>query len=163
MDGTATQALQLACTAGGGDVAALALLLVKRRLSVDTERERVVRRLEKLGWPAVRQRLAQTFVLLGYEVEEIEDDPRAIIDLILSDDLGYTYVHCRRWRQQDVLAEDVHQLRAAMKVLGIQRGMWISTGTFSDFAERLAGQAGISLIDYVKLEHLLGWAEPSPN
>lgn len=163
MDASATQALQLAVTATGGDIAALALVYMKRRSRVDSERDHVLRRIHGIGWPRLRGLLAATFSQLGYDVEEIDDDPRQVIDLILSDDRGYTYVHCKGWDQPEVTAEDIHRLRMAMKVLAIQRGMWVSTGRFTDFAQRLAGQAGITLIDHVKLEHLLGWSRVSPN
>ena len=156
----APDTLQLTTVTGSRDILTATLLMLRRfEQQPDASNAAAAGRLARVGWPRLRDLLAQTFRRLGYEVEEVAPEDSSVVDLILSDGGRYTYLQCSRWELPEVRAADIRELRDAMEIVDIGAGIWVSVGRYSETAERLAARAGILLVDAVELEHLLAWAQ----
>jgi len=151
----AHEALELALTAAAGDVATGGLLFARRVIrprsrevveAADTAATASITELKRLSWGVFSQMLFWAFEQLGYDVELAPTN--GVVDFILTDgrSRGYTYVQARRWQKDVVTSDDIAELRKAMEVVDVERGIWLSVGEFTERARRAAEKAHVTLV-----------------
>jgi len=99
-----------------------------------------------MRWETLRQLLVWGWEYLGYEVEITDIRSRGVVDFILTDGAGYTYVQARRWQQPEVTSNDIARLRADMTLTGVQAGIWMTSGAFTQETRLFAERSAIRLI-----------------
>lgn len=147
------QALQLAVTAGAGDIATGALLTYRRRLAARLSGEDAVGPtappsvdLGAIGWGAMSTLLVAVWTRFGYSVEATDLGRDGVVDFILSDMTGYTYVSARHWREPLVDLPQVQKLYEGMSLVGVKSGLWLTTGLPTSPALVFADKHGIRLV-----------------
>ncbi|MEA2644988.1 MAG: Restriction endonuclease [Chloroflexota bacterium] len=152
-------ALQLALTAGAGDLATATLITARRRRrqgGAGTSQVSVASQvLAAQSWQELVVVLVAAFTRLGYEVEEVEEVEGGVVDLILSDAGGYIYVSGRHWREPHATSKDLARLKDAMDTISIKRGLWLCSGIFTPPARIYAEKTGIELVGPEKLASML--------
>jgi hypothetical protein len=99
-----------------------------------------------MRWETLSQLLVWGWEYLGYEVEITDIRSRGVVDFILTDGAGYTYVQARRWQQPEVTSNDIARLRADMTLTGVQAGIWMTSGAFTQETRLFAERSAIRLI-----------------
>jgi len=146
------QAVQLAVTAGAGDLATAGLLMLRRvsdrRRTSTATASGAPPLIDVAGmrWETLSQLLAWAWQYLGYEVEITDIRSGGVVDFILTDSGGYTYVQARRWQQPEVTSNDIARLRADMTLTGVHEGIWMTSGAFTPQARQFAKTSGIRLV-----------------
>jgi hypothetical protein len=93
-----------------------------------------------MRWETLSQLLVWGWEYLGYEVEITDIRSRGVVDFILTDGAGYTYVQARRWQQPEVTSNDIARLRADMTLTGVQAGIWMTSGAFTQETATFRGE-----------------------
>ena len=154
------QAMQLAITAGAGDLATAALLRLRRAQArpgaepnpvATTMLTAALLDIGRMRWGTFSQLLMWAWEHLGYDVESTDCGAGGIVDFILTDGTGYTYVQARRWKQPEVTVSDVARLRADMDLVGVKQGVWLTAGFVEARARQWASASGIRLIEAEEL------------
>jgi restriction endonuclease Mrr len=92
------------------------------------------------------------FELLGHTVVAADPALAQSHALELHHGDAVTYVACRRSLGHDAVSrEEVENLAGAMRHDGVQRGIFVTTGSFTDECREVAEEAAIELIDHEAL------------
>jgi restriction system protein len=83
------------------------------------------------------------------------ESPDGRVDLRLNRDGELTLVQCKRWNIFKVGVDPVRELLGVMAAEGAERGIFVSTGTYTNAALRFAKDQPFELIDGVKLAEML--------
>jgi restriction endonuclease Mrr len=103
--------------------------------------------LARLRWETLSQLLMWAWEHLGYEVEPTDCGANGMVDFILTDHTGYTYVQARRWKQTAVTVSDLARLGQNMDLVGVQQGVWLTCGVVEPQARQWASASGIRVIE----------------
>jgi len=161
------EVLQLALTAGVGDLSTAGLLVARRRLTGGRDPLALedpppaLASLLGMKWETLSQLLVWAWDYLGFEVEV--SDTAGPVDFILTDTAGYTYVQARGWRRREVTTSDIESLRAAMEIVGVDRGFVMSCGWLATSTEDFARRCGIRVIGGEELAVMIDLLRSAPT
>lgn len=117
--------------------------------------------IRSLSWQQFESFVGERFRDQGYFVVETPVGPDGGVDLVLRKDGEKTYVQCKQWKTNQVGVEKIRELLGSMAAGGAQHGIFVTSGTYTKPAKKLAFECGIELIDGNKLARLRG-EEPEP-
>lgn len=161
------EVLQLAVTAGLGDLTTAGLLMARRRLTGGRDPlaledpPRALASLLGMKWETLSQLLVGAWEYLGFEVEA--SDTAGPVDFILTDTAGYTYVQARGWRRREVTTADIESLRAAMEIVRVDRGIVMSCGWLAPATEDFARRSRIRVIQGEELAVMVDLLRSAPT
>ena len=124
-----------------------------------------------LDWSDFERLVAEAYRRRGWRVEGNDGarGPDGGIDATLCRDGATVLVQAKHWRARRVGAPIVRELLGAVTAAGAERGIVVTSGTFSEPARQLAAGVAIELVDGAALLELLGDApdradvSPSPQ
>ena len=120
----------------------------KARQRIEQLAANALERLQESSPREFEQFCARLFELQGHSVVAADAALAQSHTLELHDGNAVTYVACKRaLGHETVSLEEVENLAGAMRHDGVQRGIFVTTGTFDPESRRLAEAAGIDLID----------------
>ncbi len=122
---------------------------------------RTISEIRSLTWRQFESFVGEHFRQQGYSVVETPEGPDNGVDLVLRKAGEKTYVQCKQWKTNQVGVEKVRELLGSMAAGGAQHGIFVTSGTYTKPAKKLAFECGIELIDGNKLARLRG-DEPEP-
>jgi restriction system protein len=121
--------------------------------------------LSGVTWREFEMLVGEWFRRQGYEVTETGGVADGGVDLILTK-AGETYlVQCKHWKAYKVGVNVVRELLGVMVTRGAAGGYLVTSGVFTDEAQRFAEASNIALIDGEKLAYLMNetrTAQPMP-
>ena len=105
-------------------------------------------RIRRLDWLAFENFIGEVFRRRGYEVE-LAGGPEADggYDILLHRETETALVQCKHWLTWKVSVGRVRELVGAVSKVGASRGIFVTTGTFSEPAKRFAQDMPLELID----------------
>lgn len=146
----------------GGAFAAVILLAGFRGHMARKRREQLLKQntdlasIKQLPWKEFERFIAALFQRRGYNVNETGNEgPDGGVDLRLNRDGEMTLVQCKRWNVFKVGVEPVRELLGVMAAEGAERGILVSTGTYTNAALRFAKGQPLELIDGTKLTEMI--------
>jgi len=120
--------------------------LLEKQTGLDTVRE--------MSWQSFELLVGEAYRRQGYRVEETGGSgPDGGVDLILRRSGDTALVQCKRWRDRQVGAPTVRELRGAVARDGAARGIFVTCGEIT--AEAVAEAKGQPLIELVNGKALL--------
>jgi restriction system protein len=116
--------------------------------------------LHGMSWREFEVLVSEGFRLQGYRVEETGGGgPDGGIDLVLSrpgsNGRERFLVQCKQWRAFKVGVDVVRELYGVMAARGAAGGFVVTSGRFTDEAERFASGRNVTLVDGPKLHKLI--------
>jgi restriction system protein len=110
----------------------------------------------KIDWFQFEQVAEIVFRKCGYEVERCGGaNPDGGVDLFVRKDGQRQAIQCKHWRHSDVGVKTVREFLGAMRDAGIEKGMFVALGGYTEPARELAAKHGIELIDGTRLTAML--------
>lgn len=110
--------------------------------------QRSVDSLNELSWKSFEDVTGELFRQRGYRVEEmLGGGADGGVDLRLRKDGQLTLVQCKRWKKRKVRLPIVRELLGAMTAESADKGMLVTTSTFTSEAITFAQKQGIQLIN----------------
>jgi restriction system protein len=106
--------------------------------------------LKHLEWRRLEELCAAYFEAAGFKTRIAHSRPDGGVELSLcaeSAARASAIVHCKAWDAYRVGIKPVRELRAAMSAAGVDKGMLVTTGRFTQEAARFAAAENIQLID----------------
>jgi len=130
------------------------LFSTKRKFLIENEAE--IESLKALPWKDFEYLVAEAFQRQGYDVDyNLSSGADGGVDLILQRDGIKTAVQCKRWKTSKVGASVVRELIGAMIDIGADRGIVVTSGSFTADALSLAAANSFELIDGLALVELV--------
>ena len=118
--------------------------LLKGQKSVDT--------LNKLSWKEFEDVTGELFRQRGYRVEEmLGGGADGGVDLRLKKGNQLTLVQCKRWKKNKVGLPIIRELLGAMTAESADKGILVTTSTYTSEARSFAQKQGIQLINGAQL------------
>ena len=108
-----------------------------------------------LSWRQVERLVSDIFRKRGFAVSPVAASAPVGIDLVLRKNDQRSFVSCRQWSVWSVGPEPIHQLFAGMKREGVERGIVVTTGQFTQEARDFASATGLELVDGSALSGLV--------
>ena len=113
--------------------------------------------LDGMSWQQFEQLVGEAFRMQGYAVAETGGGGAdGGVDLVLTRDGEKSLVQCKQWRAYKVGVDVVRQLYGVMAAKGAAGGFVVTSGRFTDEAQRFAEGRNINLIDGTELGALIG-------
>lgn len=134
-----------------------------RGLGALLERRRNLEEIRNLPWQRFELIVREAFRRLGYDIADNGDeggDDR--VDLVVSRAGRKFFVRCRQWQMTKVGATAIRELAEIIKASEVSGGFFVSAGTYTREARKLADEAEIALIDGEALENLVESVRPVP-
>ena len=125
--------------------------------------------IKQLGWQAFELLISEAYRRKGYQVTDTKDGPDGGIDIILKKDGKETLVQCKHWKAQKVGVKEVRELNGIVAARGADKGILVTSGTFTteagDFSENTSidlidGESLVSLIPDIKTQNVQSEAKP---
>jgi restriction system protein len=132
----------------------------RRRL---LDRQRGMETIRSLSWIEFEQLLGEAYRRRGYRVIETGGggaDGGYDLDLRGAD--GRVLVQCKHWLNRQVGVREVRELAGVLAGERADRGIFVTTGTFTATAVDFAATALIELVDGLGLERLLDGVAATP-
>ena len=105
------------------------------------------RSLEEMSWQEFEQLVGEFFRRRGFSVQETGGgDPDGGVDLVLSRGADRYFVQCKRWKARQVGVNIVRELYDVMAAGNAAGGYVVTSGAFTDEAQRFAEGSEIKLI-----------------
>lgn len=128
----------------------------KRQKSVDT--------LNELSWKSFEDITGEFFRQRGYRVEEmLGGGADGGVDLRLRKGAQLTLVQCKRWKKNKVGLPIIRELLGAMTAESADKGILVTTSTFTNEAVTFAQQQGIQLITGTQLSDEINAPHEKPS
>ena len=128
----------------------IALLSFIRGFKVRAQlnRQKSVKTLNELSWKSFEDVTGELFRQRGYNVEEmLGGGADGGVDLRLRKNGQLTLVQCKRWKKKKIGLPVIRELLGAMTAESAEKGMLVTTSTFTSDAVTFAQQQGIQLIN----------------
>ena len=127
----------------------------QRRKLLDQQRS--LDDIRSMPWRQFEQLVGEAYRRQGYKVEETGGSgPDGGVDLILRRSGETILVQCKRWKDKRVGAPTVRELRGAVARDKATRGLFVTSGTFTNEAkEEAQGRPPLELIDGAALLELI--------
>ncbi|PAU76413.1 hypothetical protein CK501_15875 [Halovibrio salipaludis] len=138
------------------------LLSRSRRRIQSKEQKQTPPPVNDLSWQQFESLLAATFRAQGYQVKHSLPGPDGGVDLTLKKDRTHTLVQAKHWKSQRVGVAVIRELLGSITAAGADKGIIVTSGSFTPDASKLAGQNDIKLVDGQQLAKLLE-AETQPG
>lgn len=106
------------------------------------------RSLEEMSWQEFEQLVGESFRRRGFSVQETGGGgPDGGVDLVLSRGADRYFVQCKQWKAFQVGVVTVRELYGVMAAGNAASGYVVTSGVFTDEAQRFAEGREIELID----------------
>jgi restriction system protein len=120
-----------------------------------------------MDWSAFEALLGEAYRRKGYRVVETgRGGADGGIDLALTRDGALTLVQCKHWKARQVGVTVVRELLGVMTARKAAAGIVVTSGRYTDEAQRFARESGVELVDGTALQVMLAEARrsgpPSP-
>lgn len=112
-------------------------------------------KIRDLTWRQFESYVGEAFRRQGYSVVETPAGPDGGVDLVLRKDGEKTYVQCKHWKSYKVSVDKVRALLGSMAAGGANRGVLVTTGSFTSSAVQFGREHGIKLINGEDLNYLI--------
>ena len=113
--------------------------------------------LDGMSWQQFEHLVGEAFRMQGYAVAETGGGGAdGGVDLVLTRDGEKSLVQCKQWRAYKVGVDVVRQLYGVMAAKGAAGGFVVTSGRFTEEAQRFAEGRNINLIDGTELGALIG-------
>ena len=150
--------LPIACLAAAG------LSTWRRRersaLVTDVAQSEAANVLDGMSWREFEMLVGEAFRLQGYRVAETGGGGAdGGVDLVLERDGETTLVQCKQWKAFKVGVETVRELYGVMAARGAAAGFVVTSGRFTDEAQRFASGRNVRLIDGPTLHKMIRQAQ----
>lgn len=121
--------------------------------------------LRALSWQDFEHLVGEAYQRRGYTVEEIGGfAPDGGVDLVLHTGGRKTVVQCKRWRTAQIGASLIRELFGVVVAEKAQRGVFVTSGTFTPDAVAFARDKPLELVDGQALAKLVeGVQESKPT
>ena len=117
---------------------------------------------DQMSWDAFEALLGEAYRRQGYRVVETGmGGADGGIDLALIRDGARTLVQCKHWKAGKVGVTFVRELLGVMTAEKAAKGIVVTSGRFTDEAQRFARTSGIELVDGTALRAILSKARQS--
>lgn len=110
--------------------------------------------LEGLAWKDVQKLIARIYHRGGFSVAPTADSVTPV-DFVLHRGEERVFVQCRHWKVWEVPDKAVRELAGYMSGAGVERGLMLTTGQFTDESRSFASERGLELVDGAGLSGLL--------
>ena len=128
----------------------------QKRLNAQTGLESI----RELDWKSFERLLAEAFRRRGFEVPYRDvSGPDGGVDLELMKSGQRTLVQCKQWKTRSVGVKVIRELRGVMASEGVNAGIVVTSGTFTNDAIKFARDNSIELIDGQQLEPMIRAAQ----
>lgn len=118
--------------------------------------------LRALSWQNFEHLVGEAYRRRGYTVEEIGGSaPDGGVDLVLHNGGGKTVVQCKRWRTAQVGVSPIRELYGVMVAEKAERGIFVTSGTFTPDAIAFARGKSLELVDGSALAKLVEGVQAS--
>ena len=131
------------------------LLSRSRRTIKSKEQRKAHTPVDNLSWQQFESLLAAAFRAQGYQVKHSLPGPDGGVDLALKKDQTHTLVQAKHWKSRRVGVAVVRELLGSIAAAGAEKGIVVTSGSFTPDASKLAWQNDIELIDGQQLTKLL--------
>ena len=119
-------------------------------------RQRDIESIRKLNWKEFEELLGEYYRRQGFKVRENHSGGAdGGVDVRLENKDGLHLVQCKQWRAQKVGVKMVRELYGVMAYEGATSGSVVTSGSFTQEAERFAADISIELIDGERLEGMI--------
>jgi len=120
------------------------------------DRQSGIDSIRALSWKEFEELLAEAYRRQGYAVEEnATGGPDGGVDIRLRKDGELVLVQCKQWHAYKVGVNVVREMLGLMTAERAARGIVVTSGTFTEEAERFAEGKPITLIEGDHLERLI--------
>jgi restriction system protein len=134
--------------------------LDRKRLDVQTGLESI----RQLPWREFELLICESFRREGYRVEHTgRGGPDGGVDVVLGRDGERTLVQCKQWRVQDVGVNLVRELLGVVASEHAQRGIFITSGSYTEAAIDFARNNPLTLVAGEELARMIRSAQSSPE
>lgn len=117
--------------------------------------------LQRLTWPQFEQLVADAYRAKGYVVSERGGQGDRGIDLMMRSPSGERVaVQCKHWREWQVGAPRIREFAGAMVQARVSRGIFVTSGRYSEPARDSARRTSVELVDGWGLLELIRSARP---
>ena len=131
------------------------LLSRSRRTIQGEEQKQTQTPVDDLSWQQFESLLAAAFRTQGYQVKHSLPGPDGGVDLALKNDQTHALVQAKHWKSRRVGVAVVRELLGSIAAAGAEKGIIVTSGSFTPDATKLAQQSGIELIGSQQLRRLL--------
>lgn len=112
--------------------------------------------LRSLSWQAFEQLVGEAYRRQGYDVEETgQGGADGGVDLVLRGNGETVLVQCKQWRVQQVGVDKVRELFGVLNAEGANRGILVTSGTFTNEAKSFKVGKPLTLVDGPALANLV--------
>lgn len=117
--------------------------------------------LNNMSWREFELLVGEAFRLKGYRVTENSGGPDGGIDLAMSKDNEVFFVQCKQWKAVRVGVSVVRELYGVMAAKGASGGFVVTSGRFTDEANKFVDGRNIVLVDGPSLFSMIKLARHS--
>src|ERR1035437_4260822 len=108
----------------------------------------LIEQLRSIDWFQFEQLVALVYRKQGYAVSRRGGaNPDGGIDLVIEKNGTRTAIQCKHWKTWNVGVKAVREFLGALTDAGIQRGLFITLGGYTEDAKRLADKHGIEVVN----------------
>ena len=131
------------------------VLHVKRGLLFSSHQN--IEQIRRLSWSEFEEWVGEALRREGYRVEQCGGrGPDGGVDLVARRDGKTLLVQCKHWKRRDVGVNIIREMFGVMVAEKADECMVITTGNFSQAAEKFAHGKPVRLVDGVGLARMLG-------
>ena len=142
----------------GAAVASLVASWYRKRL---LEKQTGLETLRALSWQDFERLVGEAYRRQGYVIEEIGGSmPDGGIDLLLHRQGSKVVVQCKRWKSAQVGVSLIREFYGVTVAEKAERGIFVTTGTFTPDALEFAHGKPIELVDGTRLAALVAGLKP---
>lgn len=139
----------------------------RQRLVNTVTRSDAADALDGMGWQQFEHLVGEGFRLQGYRVKETGGGGAdGGVDLVLTRNGETFLVQCKQWRAFRVGVDVVRELYGVMAAQGAAGGFVVTSGRFTDEAQRFAEGRNVRLMDGARMRALIrqasGASQPAP-
>lgn len=116
--------------------------------------------LNDMTWRQFETLIGEFFSRRGFSVVHTPEGPDGGVDLILKKDGEKYLVQCKQWKAYKVGVQPVRELYGVMASTGAVGGFFVTSGEFSEEAQKFAQNSNIQLMDGRQLRSMIGSNAP---
>ena len=117
--------------------------------------------LEKISWREFEMLVGESFRRRGFSVEETGGGGAdGGVDLVVSRGADRYLVQCKQWKARQVGVEIIRELYGVVAARGVAGGYVVTSGVFTNEAQRFAEECEIELIEGDQLVEMISTVRP---
>lgn len=148
---------------GAGAIISCINLIKQRKIYDRVEARADIAVLNEMSWADFERLVGEYYTRMGFQVaREGGNGPDGGVDLILRNNGETHLVQCKQWKAYKVGVQPVREFYGVMTARGATGGYFVTSGVYTEEAQKFVQGLNIELIDGAKLRKMIDIARKNP-